>query len=186
MAVRSIERPGFRRVLPLLVALSFLLLLDGAPALAQAGGLTVQIYDAESDETLPGVSVLLSNTNQLAHNSALETIEVRMKPNIQIQGTPGLVPENADVPHQWRDVLGVRIGADVMVVPDMVAVRAGGFFESQGQDAEYVNVDFHQGWKAGPPGSDSSRPDAGGSRHGRSRLDRRLWRQLRAMERRRG
>jgi hypothetical protein len=66
-----------------------------------------------------------------------------------VKGTPGEVPQNGDIPHAWRDVLGVRLGSDVTIVPNFVGARAGGFFESKGQDDAYLNVDFHMGWKAG-------------------------------------
>jgi long-chain fatty acid transport protein len=84
-----------------------------------------------------------------AHNSAVDTVEVRWEPGIAINGTPGFLPQNADVPHEWKDVLGVRLGGEFVAIPDFLAVRAGGFFESQGVDDEYLNLDFHLGWRAG-------------------------------------
>ena len=59
------------------------------------------------------------------------------------------VTVNADVPHQWRDVIGVRLGGDYALIPDFLALRAGAFFETKGQDDEYLNVDFHVGEKLG-------------------------------------
>jgi long-chain fatty acid transport protein len=84
-----------------------------------------------------------------AHNSAVDVVELRMNPGIRINGTPGFVPENGDIPHQWKEVIGVRLGGEVIPIPDLLAVRAGGFFESKGQDDAYLNIDFHQGWRAG-------------------------------------
>jgi hypothetical protein len=59
------------------------------------------------------------------------------------------VPVNGDIPHKWRDVIGVRLGSDVTILPNRLAIRGGGFFESKGQRDEYLNLDFDQSWKLG-------------------------------------
>lgn len=87
-----------------------------------------------------------------AHNSTVDTYEVRVNPGINIVGTPGTVPENADQDRQWRDVLGVRLGGEYVVIPDFFALRLGGFFESKGVDDEYLTTDFHQGERIGVGG----------------------------------
>ena len=104
-----------------------------------------------------------------ANNGAVEAIELRFGPEacrydpkcndsgILVKGTPGKVPVNGDVPHNWRDVLGVRLGSDVTVVPDRLALRAGGFFESKGVDDAYLNIDFHMGYKVGVGGGGTVR-----------------------------
>jgi long-chain fatty acid transport protein len=84
-----------------------------------------------------------------AHNSSIDNIEIRFEEGIDVAGTPGTVPVNADVPHNWKDVLGVRVGSEVTVLPNLLGVRGGGFFESKGQDDEFLNLDFHMGWKLG-------------------------------------
>jgi long-chain fatty acid transport protein len=96
-----------------------------------------------------------------ANTSAVDSITIRFGPEacrfdpactdsqIPVKGTPGKVPVNGDVPHQWRDVLGVRVGTDVTVLPNRLALRGGGFFESKGVDDKYLNIDFHMGWKLG-------------------------------------
>jgi long-subunit fatty acid transport protein len=84
-----------------------------------------------------------------ANNSAVDNILLRFDPGIAVKGTPGEVPQNGDIPHEWDDVLGVRLGSDVTVLPNLLGLRAGGFFESKGQDDAYLNLDFHMGWKAG-------------------------------------
>ena len=84
-----------------------------------------------------------------AHNSVIDNVEIRFPGQIPVVGTPGTVPENGDVPHEYDDVLGVRLGGEFVPVPGVVAVRVGGFFESKAQDAEYLNVDFHGGMKGG-------------------------------------
>ncbi|MBW2525121.1 MAG: hypothetical protein JRI23_13140 [Deltaproteobacteria bacterium] len=87
-----------------------------------------------------------------ANNSAVDVIEVRFDDNIEIAGTPGFAPVNGDIPHEWRDTLGVRLGGDYYVIPDLLALRAGGFFESSASNDEYLNIDFHVAERIGVGG----------------------------------
>ena len=85
-----------------------------------------------------------------ANNSALQNIEVRFKPGTIINGTQGgTLPANADIPHNWKDVFGVRLGGEAVILPSRFAARAGFFYESKGQDDAYLNIDFHNGEKVG-------------------------------------
>jgi long-chain fatty acid transport protein len=96
-----------------------------------------------------------------SHDSAVDAIEIRfgsdacrdnpkcVDSGIPVKGTPGQVPVNGDIPHEWNDVLGVRLGGDVTILPNRLALRGGAFFESKGQPDEYLNLDFHRGWKVG-------------------------------------
>ena len=84
-----------------------------------------------------------------ANNSSVDVIAIQFDPGIKVKGTPGEVPVNGDIPHNWKDVLGVRFGGDVTVLPNFLAVRAGGFFEGKGQRDEDLTLDFHMGYKAG-------------------------------------
>jgi long-chain fatty acid transport protein len=91
-----------------------------------------------------------------ANNSAVENIELRFRSSeefpgdpIKVAGTPGEIPGNGDIPHEWKDVVGVRLGGDFVVLPSRLAVRAGGFVETKGQNDEYLNLDFHVGEKVG-------------------------------------
>ncbi|MRG94450.1 OmpP1/FadL family transporter [Polyangium spumosum] len=92
-----------------------------------------------------------------AHNSVVDNMEVRFDPGIRVNGTPGNIPQNADIPHNWKNVFGVRFGGDFTVIPGFLAVRAGGFFETNGQDAAYLNPDFHLGHRVGVGGGGSVR-----------------------------
>jgi long-chain fatty acid transport protein len=106
--------------------------------------LTQDLFDLEVDFTW-------------ANNSVVDNMEVRFKQagytgsgsGIRVNGTPGFIPENADIPHKWKDVFGVRFGGDFTVIPGFLAVRAGGFFETKGQDAAYLNPDFDMGMRVG-------------------------------------
>ncbi len=85
-----------------------------------------------------------------ANNAAAKNLEVRFKPGVVINGTGGgTLPENADIPHNWKDVFGVRLGGEAVILPSLLAARAGFFYESKGQDARYLNIDFHNSEKVG-------------------------------------
>ncbi|MBK9261066.1 MAG: outer membrane protein transport protein [Polyangiaceae bacterium] len=84
-----------------------------------------------------------------AHNSVVDNMEVRFEPGIRVNGTPGYVPENADIPHKWKNVFGARLGGDYVFIPGFLAARAGAWFETNGQDPEYLNTDFHLGYRVG-------------------------------------
>ena len=91
-----------------------------------------------------------------ANNSAVDNLELRFQPGIVIKdgsaGGVGQVPVNGDIPHKWRDVFGVRLGGDVVVLPNRLTLRTGGYFETKGQDDAYLAIDFVNGWKAGLSG----------------------------------
>jgi long-chain fatty acid transport protein len=79
-----------------------------------------------------------------ANDSAFNAVQLRFTPGMP--ANPGLpaaaIPSNADIPHQFSDVYGVRLGGDYNVLPDQLALRAGGFFESQAENTTYQNIDF--------------------------------------------
>ena len=45
----------------------------------------------------------------------------------------------------WRNTLAVKLGGDVAVIPDRLAVRGGAFYETAVAEAAYANVDFAGG-----------------------------------------
>ena len=83
-----------------------------------------------------------------ANNQTFDNLQVRFPGNtdgtgvIPVNGSGGTLPPNADVPHNFKNVFGVRIGGDFNAIPDRLAIRAGGFFESNGQDPRFQNIDF--------------------------------------------
>ena len=84
-----------------------------------------------------------------ANNSALDAFKIRFPGSadndgiIPINGTGGgKLPPNADVTKAYKDVFGIRFGGDYNVVPDTLAMRAGVYYESNGQDPTYQNIDF--------------------------------------------
>jgi long-chain fatty acid transport protein len=64
-------------------------------------------------------------------------------------GVPGTIPPNADVPHQFKDVFGVRLGGDYNVLPDKLALRAGAFLETSAASVQFQNIDFMSGRRIG-------------------------------------
>lgn len=105
--------------------------------------LSEDIFDVELDFTW-------------ANNSALQDLELTFQPGIVIKdgskGGVGQVPKNGNIPHNWKDVRGVRLGGDVVVIPNRLTLRTGGFFEFAGQDAAYLSLDFDNAWKSGISG----------------------------------
>ena len=83
-------------------------------------------------------------------NAVLHTVSDGIVLNGTLNGAT--IPTNADSPRNWRDVLGVRVGGEYVPIPDLLAVRAGGFFESKGVDDANLSLDFHQGFRAGVAG----------------------------------
>lgn len=84
-----------------------------------------------------------------ANDSTFQNLQVRLPGNsngdgiLPINGIPGTVaPPNDDVPHGFKDVYGVRLGGDYNVIRDQLALRAGAFLQSNGQNPQYQSVDF--------------------------------------------
>lgn len=85
-----------------------------------------------------------------ANDSDFNALQLRFPSTAAGLGTlpanPGIpsavLPPNADIDHGFKDVFGVRLGGDYNVLPDQLALRAGGFFESQAAVPQYQNIDF--------------------------------------------
>jgi long-chain fatty acid transport protein len=123
----------------------------GPPARRVRDSLTEDLFDVEFNITY-------------ANNSAMDVMEIRFRGDpsvpgarIPVKGTPAYVPTNADIPHHWKDVLGLRLGGDFVVLPARLALRAGAFFETKGQDDEWLNPDFHLGERIGVSGGGTVR-----------------------------
>ena len=91
-----------------------------------------------------------------ANNSSVQNLNLGFVPGIKIQdGSPsgvGQVPTNGNIPHNWKDVVGVRLGGDFVAVPNLLSLRAGGFYETKGQDDQYLSLDFDLAQKIGVAG----------------------------------
>jgi len=102
-----------------------------------------------------------------ANDAALDRIEIGFPAQadgrgaVPVVGTAGTIPPNADVPHRFRDVVGVRAGGDLDLLPGVLALRAGGFFETNGQEASAQNVDFYAASRVGVAGGATLRVPVG-------------------------
>ncbi len=86
-----------------------------------------------------------------ANNSQFKSLDVTFAPNtyasIRDVTHPGsqisiAMPENASVPHYWKDAFGFRLGGDYVVIPSKIAVRAGAFYQGEAQDPRYLHLDY--------------------------------------------
>ena len=86
-----------------------------------------------------------------AHDGQFSAIDINFPQTLSLNtvGIPGNLPPSASVPHEFKDVFGVRVGGDVNVLPDRLAVRGGGFYETRAQDPQYQNIDFMGSWRLG-------------------------------------
>ena len=87
-----------------------------------------------------------------ANNSAIDQLYLGFQPGVKIDlggGVTASVPTNANIPHYFKDVIGVRLGGDVNVLPNRLALRAGGFFETKGQNDGFIGLDFDAAQKYG-------------------------------------
>ncbi|MEO5731217.1 MAG: hypothetical protein ABI134_33865 [Byssovorax sp.] len=87
-----------------------------------------------------------------ANNSAIDQLYLGFQPGLKVNLGNNLtapLPTNANVPHYFKDVVGIRLGGDVNVLPNRLALRAGGFFESKGQNDEFLGLDFDNAQKYG-------------------------------------
>jgi long-chain fatty acid transport protein len=136
-------RLGFRYHMPRAVT-------DAATKAHRRDPMAQDVFDAEVDFTW-------------ANNSSIDKLDVRFPGNAQgdaiipAYGTPGLIPPDASVPHHYKDVIGVRVGGDYNVLPNQLALRIGGYFETNGQDEKYQNIDFMGGSRLGVAGGGSYR-----------------------------
>ncbi|MBX3211395.1 MAG: hypothetical protein KF850_05130 [Labilithrix sp.] len=68
---------------------------------------------------------------------------------IPVPGTAGNLPPDADSARRYRDVVGVRLGGDLVVVPRRLAIRAGVFHESRAAVPGHVGLEALSGRRVG-------------------------------------
>lgn len=54
-----------------------------------------------------------------------------------------------NIDKHWKDTLAVRLGGDYAVVPSVLTLRAGGYYETAVADPAYASVDFPSGPQVG-------------------------------------
>lgn len=82
-----------------------------------------------------------------ANDSAIDSIEVRFPGDasgagrLPVAGINAEIPPNADQPRRYRDVLGLRAGGDYAVLPGLLTLRAGTFYETAATRGEHRALD---------------------------------------------
>jgi hypothetical protein len=100
------------------------------------------VFDVEADLTW-------------ANDSAMDNLSIRFPGSLPINlgnGFTSVIPPNADVPLHYSDVAGVRVGGDWNILPDELAARAGGFYQTPsqiGSNVQYQNLAFANGSQLG-------------------------------------
>ena len=56
---------------------------------------------------------------------------------------------NISVEKHWRDVAGVHLGGDYAIVPNLLTLSTGVFYQTALADSSYANVDFATGAQLG-------------------------------------
>ncbi|MEI8256562.1 MAG: hypothetical protein WCJ30_12890 [Deltaproteobacteria bacterium] len=87
-------------------------------------------------------------------SSVFSSLELHNRGNIQVTDvTTSPAPANLNVPHDWHDVFGVRVGGDVNIIPNRFALRAGVSYELGAQShfagqldiPAYTSLGLHAG-----------------------------------------
>ncbi len=98
--------------------------------------MATDVYDIEADLTW-------------ANDSAFQQIGITL-PNVAVNGSPGVnLPPDASVIHNFQDVFGARLGGDYNLLPNVLAIRAGGYYQTAAQPSQYQNIDFVGAWEFG-------------------------------------
>jgi long-chain fatty acid transport protein len=103
---------------------------------------SLRVRDPLADDVFD-VEVDLSYTRNSAYDRA--TLRFPKSPPVPVKGTANgaVVPENNDFELRTKgDSVGVRLGGDFVVLPDRLAVRAGGWLEPDVENDEYGGVAF--------------------------------------------
>jgi long-chain fatty acid transport protein len=109
---------------------------DGVSTAHRRDPMATDVFDIEADLTW-------------ANDSAFKNIQINFPAAadgsgaIPVNGTPGYLPPDASIPHNFQDVWGARFGGDYNILPDLLSIRAGGYFQTAAQPAQqYQNIDF--------------------------------------------
>jgi long-chain fatty acid transport protein len=83
-----------------------------------------------------------------SRGSSFDQLTVMLDPQRVNFGTTvgaSYIPANASINKKWTDTYGVRLGGEFNAIPEKLGIRAGAFFQTKGQDEQYLNLDFHPG-----------------------------------------
>jgi long-chain fatty acid transport protein len=114
---------------------------EGADPYAPRDPMETELGDVEIDVTWANDSAIDRYGLQFPGQNGVGSIPV--------PGTAGTLPPNADTTRRFRDVVGVRAGGDVNVVPGVVALRAGGFLEPRAAEPGFAGLETSAGTRVG-------------------------------------
>ena len=80
-----------------------------------------------------------------AKNSQFDALEATLPEDTYVSAGSSFEAQmntDASIPHKWKDAYGIRIGGDYVLLPNKLALRAGGFFETEAQDPQYLHIDY--------------------------------------------
>jgi long-chain fatty acid transport protein len=94
-------------------------------------------YDPMRDEVAD-----LEVTGLYERAASFQDLGLQFGGNISLgAGTAPVSLPPVALPHQWRDVWGLRVGGDVNVLPGRLALRAGVSYETGAYNPRYMNFD---------------------------------------------
>lgn len=99
-----------------------------------------------------------------SQSSAMDGYGLRFPTGFLVPGTAGTLPARVDIERRHRDVLGLRLGGDVNVVPSVLALRAGAFFEPAAGVPGFTGPETFAGARAGASVGATARIAAPGGR----------------------
>lgn len=124
---------------------------DGAPPRPEANGrprdpLAEEVWDIELDVIYEFNSRVDDLALRPQDDATLTTTFVAPPP---APGAPSETITNTvdsgvdlSIPHRWRDQIGVRLGGDYNIIENLLALRSGISFESNGVRDAFVQTDF--------------------------------------------
>jgi hypothetical protein len=110
-----------------------------AGAKADADLMQHDVWDVEVDATYTANRAVGANQVEIANDFTLEFRRANAAPQMPLTvSQSGLEPLNVD--RHLLDVVTVRLGGSVNVVPGRMQLSAGGFFQTQGVESDYVSI----------------------------------------------
>jgi hypothetical protein len=110
-----------------------------AGASADADYMGRDLWDVEVDASYTAGHAVGANRVEIASDFALQFRRADASPQLPLMVNQGsLEPLNVD--RHLLDVMAVRLGGSVNVLPGKVQLSAGGFFQTRGVEADYVSV----------------------------------------------
>lgn len=97
----------------------------GARYIHREGG--AEVFDVELDVVWEGWSIV-------------DVYRADLSGGIVLAG--GIETQDVRIEKRWRDTFSVRLGGTVAVVPDLLKLSAGGYFEQGASHPRYTNLDF--------------------------------------------